>query len=44
MPGLDVDLTDLDNFAEGFPPGVFADHRHDSPVCCPERRNRVGSV
>jgi cytochrome P450 len=27
-----VDLTDLDNFAEGFPHDVFVAHRRDSPV------------
>ncbi len=27
-----VDLTDLDNFAQGFPHELFARHRHDAPV------------
>lgn len=31
--GLDgVDLTDLDNFASGFPHGLFALHRREAPV------------
>jgi cytochrome P450 len=28
-----VDLTDLDNFASGFPHELFARHRADAPVC-----------
>lgn len=28
----DIDFTDLDNFAEGFPHHLFAIHRRDSPV------------
>jgi cytochrome P450 len=28
----DVDLTDLDNFANGFPHGLFARHRREAPV------------
>jgi cytochrome P450 len=36
MPGgvglRDVDLTDLDNFAEGFPHHLFALHRREAPV------------
>jgi hypothetical protein len=27
-----VDLTDLDNFADGFPHHLFATHRHEAPV------------
>jgi cytochrome P450 len=30
--GVAVDLTDLDNFSEGFPHDVFARHRLESPV------------
>jgi cytochrome P450 len=29
---IDVDLTDLDNFADGFPHDVFARHRREAPV------------
>lgn len=29
---LDVDLTDLDNFADGFPHDVFERHRAEAPV------------
>jgi hypothetical protein len=36
MPGLDVDLTDLDNFADGFPHHVFARHRQEMPALCDE--------
>ncbi|KAA0109250.1 cytochrome P450 [Mycolicibacterium sp. P1-5] len=28
----DIDFTDLDNFAEGFPHDLFAIHRRDAPV------------
>jgi cytochrome P450 len=28
----DIDLTDLDNFANGFPHDLFARHRRDAPV------------
>src|SRR5262249_17906542 len=28
----DVDLTDLDRFADGFPHHIFASHRHEAPV------------
>ncbi len=29
---IDVDLTDLDNFANGFPHDIFARHRREAPV------------
>ncbi|MGA5463197.1 cytochrome P450 [Mycobacterium sp. NPDC050041] len=29
----DIDLTDLDNFADGFPHHLFAVHRREAPVC-----------
>ena len=32
MPTLPFDLTDLDNFAHGFPHELFAVHRRDAPV------------
>ena len=32
MQLADVDLTDLDNFADGFPHPVFALHRRTAPV------------
>ena len=28
----DIDLTDLDNFASGFPHEIFEIHRRDAPV------------
>lgn len=28
----EIDFTDLDNFADGFPHHLFAVHRHDAPV------------
>ncbi|MEY2424247.1 MAG: hypothetical protein QOI95_4314 [Acidimicrobiaceae bacterium] len=28
----DIDLTDLDNFAHGFPHGLFEQHRREAPV------------
>ncbi len=31
-PRLGADLTDLDNFADGFPHALFATHRRDAPV------------
>jgi cytochrome P450 len=31
-PMADVDLTDLDGFADGFPHDVFARHRREAPV------------
>jgi cytochrome P450 len=32
MPGLPFDLTDLDNFANGFPHDLFVTHRAEAPV------------
>lgn len=32
MTVADVDLTDLDNFADGFPHELFAAHRREAPV------------
>ncbi len=32
MPLADIDLTDLDNFANGFPHELFAVHRREAPV------------
>src|SRR5690348_6586012 len=32
MPGLPFDLTDLDNFAQGFPHDLFVVHRNVAPV------------
>jgi cytochrome P450 len=32
MPGLPFDLTDLDNFAQGFPHELFVVHRNVAPV------------
>ena len=29
---FDVDLTDLDNFADGFPHDLFGVHRREAPV------------
>ena len=28
----EIDLTDLDNFADGFPHDLFARHREEAPV------------
>jgi hypothetical protein len=41
MPGLDVDLTDLDNFANGFPHAAFRRHRRGFPVYCHERTSHT---
>ena len=32
MDVADIDLTDLDNFAAGFPHDIFAAHREQAPV------------